>query len=131
MADLDEVAQIVRSLPETSVADNGYSFAVLNRGKPKGIAWVWLERAAPNQPRRPNPAVLAVRVASVMEKDMLLAADPAIYFTEPHYTGYPAVLVRLGLIDLDELAELLTGAWRVQAPKKLVQAYDQRRGAGE
>ena len=46
---------------------------------------------------------------------MLIAADPEKFFTEPHYNGYPAVLVRLDAIDDDELTELLTDAWRLSA----------------
>jgi len=50
----------------------------------------------------PNPEVLAVRVASLAEKEELLAADPEKFFTEPHYNGFPAVLVRLPAIDADD-----------------------------
>jgi hypothetical protein len=68
----------------------------------------------------PNPEVLAVRVANLAEKDELLAAEPEKFFTEPHYNGFPAVLVRLPAIDASELAELITDAWRCQAPRPLV-----------
>jgi hypothetical protein len=60
--------------------------------------------------------VLAVRVASLAEKEEPLAADPEKFFTEPHYNGFPAVLVRLPAIDAGELAELITDAWRCRAP---------------
>ena len=60
-----------------------------------------------------------MRVASVAEKEELLAADPEKFFTEPHYNGFPAVLVRLPAIDAGELAELITDAWRCQAPRAL------------
>jgi hypothetical protein len=46
------------------------------------------------------------------------------YFTEPHFNGFPAVLVRLEAVDQDELEELLTEAWRIQAPRKLVKEFD-------
>jgi hypothetical protein len=65
-----------------------------------------------------------VRVANAGEKEELLAADPDVFFTEPHYNGFPAVLVRLAAVDVDELAELLTDAWRCQAPKALVKRFD-------
>jgi hypothetical protein len=68
--------------------------------------------------------VLAVRVANEGEKQMLLAADPDKFFTEPHYNGFPAVLVRLAAIDKAELTELLTDAWRCQAPRALVKEFD-------
>jgi len=48
---------------------------------------------------------------------------PSRYFTTPHFNGYPAVLVRLDAIDLDELEELLTEAWLAQAPKRLAASY--------
>ena len=51
---------------------------------------------------------------------MLLGSDPAKFFTEPHYNGFPAVLVRLPAVEADELRELITDAWRCQAPRSLV-----------
>lgn len=56
-------------------------------------------------------------------KEALLADDPAVFFTTPHFDGYPAVLVRLDEIEVDELAELVEEAWLVQAPKRLAAAY--------
>ena len=67
-----------------------------------------MERVEPKKPRVPRDDVLAVRVANQSEKEMLLKSDPATFFTEPHYNGFPAILVRLPAIDVDELAELLT-----------------------
>ena len=65
-----------------------------------------------------NLDVLAVRVSGAEEKQQLLDADPARFFTEPHYNGYPAVLVRLAEVDVDEL-RALTDAWWCMAPKDL------------
>ncbi len=74
-----------------------------------------------------NPAVLGVQVADLEEKEMLLASDDGSkIFTEPHYNGYAAVLVRLEAIEVDELTELLTDAWRCQAPAALVEEFDAR-----
>lgn len=92
---------------------------MLSKGKLRGFAWAWNERIEPKKPRVPNPDVLAVRVASLAEKEELLAADPEKFFTEPHYNGFPAVLVRLPVIDAGELAELITDAWICQAPRAL------------
>jgi hypothetical protein len=96
----------------------------VSKGKRKDFAWVWLERPEPNQPRVPNPDVLAVRVGSQDDKTALLASDPDTFFTEPHYSRFPAVLVRLDVVDEDELAELLTDAWRCQAPAAVVRELD-------
>ena len=46
-----------------------------------------------------------------------------MYFTTPHFDGYPAVLVRLAEISVPELTELITDAWLAQAPKTLVKAF--------
>jgi hypothetical protein len=63
-------------------------------------------------------------VADEEEKLALIASDPEKFFTEPHYNNFPAVLVRLDAIDGDELAELLTDAWRNAAPRRLVAEFD-------
>jgi hypothetical protein len=68
--------------------------------------------------------VLLVRCADEGEKDFLLRADPEKFFTIPHYDGHASVLVRLAAVDRDELAELLTDAWRVRAPKRLAESLD-------
>ena len=124
-ADHDDVRRLALALPETVEAPDRFAFSVvLPNGKQKGFAWVWKERRDPRAARVPNPDVLAVRVANAVEKEELLAADPDVFFTEPHYNGFPAVLVRLAAVDVDELAELLTDAWRCQAPKALVKRFD-------
>lgn len=128
MADLNDVQRIALSLPETTMEDDHIAFAVNNKGKRKGIAWVWMERVHPKQARVPNLGVLAIRVRDLAEKDMLLAARPSTLFTEPHYNGFPAVLARLDAIDVDELDWLICNAWRCQAPAALVRSFDQQRG---
>ncbi|MFI5312328.1 MAG: hypothetical protein ACHQQ3_13905, partial [Gemmatimonadales bacterium] len=71
------------------------------------------------KPRVPNPRVLAVRVANLGDKDLMISAEPAKFFTEPHYNGFPAVLVRLTEVKVAELRPLLEEAWRCQAPTDL------------
>ena len=60
---------------------------------------------------------------------MLLASDADKFFTEPHYNGFPAVLVRLQAIGTSELRELIVEAWRTLAPRALVKDYDASHGA--
>jgi hypothetical protein len=126
MATQDDVRRIALALPEVVESQDRFAFSVINKGKEKGIAWVWLERLHPKKARVPQPAVLAIRVTNEGEKQELLAADPDTFFTEPHYNGFPAILVRLAEVDVDELTELLTEAWRIQAPKSLVAEFDGR-----
>ena len=63
--------------------------------------------------------MLAVRIGHESEKETLIEMDPAVFFTEPHYDGYPAILVRLPVIAPDLLAVMLTEGWRTRAPKRL------------
>ncbi|MGC5021043.1 MmcQ/YjbR family DNA-binding protein [Micromonospora sp. DT47] len=71
----------------------------------------------------PDGPVLGARVPDLGAKEALLADDPAVYFTTPHFDGYPAVLVRLDRIAVPELAELVLDAWYARAPKRLAEAH--------
>ena len=113
-----DVRKIALALPETSEDPDHFSFFVDG----KQFAWVWLERVEPKKARVPNPDVIAVRVADDLDKQVLLASDRTIFFTEAHYDGYPAVLVRLSKIDRARLKEVLTNAWRCRAPKRLARS---------
>lgn len=120
MATQADVRRIALSLPETEEAKDRFAFSVRTKVKPKGFAWVWMERVTPKKPRVPNHAVLAVRVASLTDKDLMISAEPAKYFTEPHYDGFPAVLVRLAEVSVAELRVLLKDGWRCMAPPELL-----------
>jgi hypothetical protein len=110
VATLEELRKVALSLPGATEGDEPYAFGVDVRGKVKGFAWTWKERVVPKRPRVPNLEVIAIRTAGAEAKEDLLRADPAKFFTEAHYNGFPAVLVRLAAVDLDELTELLTDA---------------------
>jgi len=71
----------------------------------------------------PEGDILGARVADEGVKFALIADEPDIYFTTPHFDGYPAVLVRLAEIDELGLRELIVEAWLTQAPKRLVQEF--------
>jgi hypothetical protein len=131
MASQEDVRRIALSLPGTREAIDHFGFSVVNKGKQKGFVWAWNERIEPKQPRVANPEVLAVRVASRFDKEALLTADEEKFFTEPHYNGFPAVLVRLPAIDVAELEELIIDAWRCQAPKDLASSWPPEHGAAE
>ena len=79
----------------------------------------------------PQPDVIAVRVASLAEKERILASDQRKFFTEPHYNGFPAVLVNLPAVTT-ELEPLIKEAWRAR-PRR-ISAHDRtgtkRRGHG-
>lgn len=71
----------------------------------------------------PEGDILGVRVSDEGVKFALISDDPQVYFTTPHFDGYPAVLVKLAEIDVTDLREVITEAWLTQAPKKLVQEF--------
>jgi hypothetical protein len=119
MATQADVRRIALSLPAAEQARERFAFSVRNKGKLKAFLWVWMERITPKKPRVPNFEVIAVRVASLAEKERLLAEKPAQCFTEPHYDGFPAVLVRLEAVGVADLKALITTAWRCQAPADL------------
>ena len=127
MATQADVRRIALSLPEAVQEPGRFAFAVPNQERLRGFVWVWMERVDPKKARVPQPKVVAVRVANLVDKDFLLKRDPAKFFTEPHYDGFPAVLVRLPAITARELRPLIVEAWRCQAPKGLEPAKKARR----
>src|SRR3954454_10210008 len=76
----------------------------------------------------PDGPILGARVEHLVAKEALLADDPDVYFTTPHFDGHPAILVRLERIAVDELEELITEAWLKRAPKRLAEAFLEGRG---
>jgi hypothetical protein len=112
----DDVRRIALSLPETTEKPwfNTPGFRV----KDKGFLRI----------RSEAEGGLVVFVADLGEKDALLASDPSKFFTTPHYDGYPAVLVDLAAIDIDELRELITDSWRLKAPKRVLKVFDEQPG---
>jgi hypothetical protein len=118
MATQADVRRIALALPGVNEASDRFAFNVERDGKPKGFVWAWNERVEPKKPRVARPDVLAVRVRDQGEKAALLAADQEVFFTEPHYDGFPAVLVRLRAVTQPLLRKLIVDAWRCQAPRQ-------------
>src|SRR5690606_9275199 len=95
MATRADVRRIALSLPETLEEPGRFAFAVRGEDKPRPFVWEWRERVHPRKPKVPNPEVIVIPVASLEDKAFLLGLDGEKFFTEPHYDGYAAVLVRL------------------------------------
>ena len=124
MATWNDVARILDTLPLTAER-SPHDWRV---GK-KLVAW---ERPLRKSDRDalaqigwepPDGDILSVRVSDEGVKFALIADEPGVYFTTPHFDGYPAVLVKLAEIQVLELEELITEAWLTQAPKRLVQEF--------
>ncbi|MBQ1024634.1 MmcQ/YjbR family DNA-binding protein [Micromonospora sp. C95] len=125
MASWDDVRRIALGLPETSERPS-YDGVAAWRVKDKPFVWERplrgkeleaLGSAAPDGP------ILGVRVADLGVKEALLADDRGLFFTTPHFDGYPSVLVRLDRIDVTELTELIVEAWYARAPRRLAAAH--------
>jgi hypothetical protein len=118
------VRRIALALPESSEdVSRG-----LRHWNVRGKGFVWerplrrsdleaLGDAAPDGP------ILGARVEHLVAKEALLADDPGVFFTTPHFDGYPAILVRLDEIDFEGLDEVIVEAWLARAPKRLVKEY--------
>jgi hypothetical protein len=124
MAGWDDVQRIALGLPETGER--------VSRGqrqwRVKDKLFVWERPLRPKEIESlgagaPDGPILAARVEHIGAKQALLADDARVFFTTPHFDGYPAVLVRLERIALADLGELVTEAWLARAPKQLVKAY--------
>jgi hypothetical protein len=119
----DDVRRIALALPQTSESEREFSFRVAGRQ----FVSLWRERVVPKKPKVPNAEVIVVLVADDGEKEALLAADPGAFFTTDHYNGHQAVLVRLPMVDVQELAELITDSWCQQAPADAVEELERGR----
>lgn len=71
----------------------------------------------------PTGAILGAYVEHLGAKAALLDDAREVFFTTPHFDGYPSVLVRLDEIGLEDLQEVVVEAWLVRAPKRLAQKY--------
>ncbi len=124
MADFDDVRRIAMSLPETTERLSwGHAHW---RVKDKGFVW---ERPLRNTDLKalgdgaPDGAILGARVEHLVAKEALLADESGLFFTTPHFDGYPSVLVKLDEISLEDLEEVIVEAWLCRAPPKLAEAY--------
>ncbi len=127
MAAWDDVRRIALELPETG---ERLSRELRQwRVKDKLFAWERPLRAKEIAALKGVVAdgpILGARVEHLGAKDALLADDPSVYFATPHFDGYPAILVRLDRIALDELEEVVLEAWFARAPSRLAKAFIER-----
>jgi hypothetical protein len=132
VADWDDVRRIALGLPETSERPQWGNASWRVRNKP----FVWERPLRASDLRAlgdaaPDGPILGVRVEHLGAKEAMIADDPSVYFTTPHFDGYAAVLVRLGEIALEELEEVIAEAWLCQAPKRLANEFLESRGLPE
>jgi hypothetical protein len=125
-----DVRAVALALPEvTEVTTAG---TLRWRVKDKLFAWERPLRRADLEalgPAAPVGDVLAAHVPDLGVRAALIAEQPDLYFTTPHFADYPAVLARLEALDVDDLRELLTEAWLVRAQVRLRKAFEADRQA--
>lgn len=120
----DDVRRIALALPETSER--------LSRGlrqwrvKEKPFVWERPLRRADLEAlgsAAPDGPILGARVEHLGAKEALVANHGGVFFTTPHFDGYPVILVRLDLMSLEDLDEVIVEAWLARAPKRLANVY--------
>jgi hypothetical protein len=132
MADLDELALALPQATKEVSSDGRPSYLV------HGKMFCF------HRSRRPDAVdaktgerlddVLMFRVADVGVKELPLSDTRGIYFTTPHFDGYPAVLVRissLAKLDREELGDLVAEAWLTRAQKRLAKAWLEEQGLSQ
>jgi hypothetical protein len=120
MTDQHDVRRLALALEGVDEIDSdGFDFRVAG----KGFVWSYPERR-PGKPRLLRTDIAVLFVGDESEKQALLLGEPDVFFTAPGYDDVPLVMLRLAEVDGDRLAELVTDAWRMRAPDRLVGDVD-------
>jgi hypothetical protein len=127
MATMTDLEELALALPETTreVSEDGRPSYLVHR---KMFCFHRGRRRDATDPETGERLddVLMFRVADEGVKELLLADDRDVFFTTPHFNGYPAVLMRipdLARIDRDELHDLVVEAWLTKAQKRVAKAW--------
>jgi hypothetical protein len=124
VATWDDVRRLALALPEAGEQES----RGLRRWLVRGKLFVWerplrksdLAALGASAPAGP---VLGARVEHLGAKEALLADGSGVFFTTPHFDGYPAILVELDRVGVDVLEEVVVEAWLNRAPKRTVAAW--------
>jgi hypothetical protein len=124
MADLDELALAMPETTREASQDGRPTYLVHG----KGFCFHRSNRKDALDPATGEQLedVLVFRVDDLDAKELLLSDARGIFFTTPHWNGYPAVLIRipsLAAIDRDELRDLVVEAWLTRAKPRLAKGW--------
>ena len=127
MATLRDVETLALALPEVVKGedDDGRPSYSVNG---KVICWHRSPRPDALDPKTGERLtdVFVFRTTDLDVKEMTLQDDRGIFFTTPHWNGYPAVLIRirdLKHLKRAELRDLVEEAWLSRAPKRVAKAW--------
>jgi hypothetical protein len=128
MMTFDDVARLALELPEVTEGERhrGRTWSV------NGKVFAWERPFSKADVKRfgevtpPDGPILAVTVADLSEKEAVLAANHAGFFTITHFDGYPAVLIQLDKAGKRAVREAIVDGWLACAPPKLAEQYLQR-----
>ena len=129
MPSLDDVRALALALPGTTEQVDGHRGGASWRTKAGAFVWERgpskADLAALDALDRawPEGVVVGMRTDGLDEKQALIETNPDVFFTIPHFDGYPAVLVRLDAVDPEQLREVLTDAWLLRAPRRVITAW--------
>ena len=127
MQTFDDVARLAAELPEVTEGEERHHGHRAWQVAGKAFAWerpfskADLRRFGDETP--PDGPILAVRVGDLGEKEAVLAAGHAGFFTIPHFNGFSAFLIQLDVVDAKALKEALTDGWLACAPRSLADRH--------
>ncbi|MGW9631459.1 MmcQ/YjbR family DNA-binding protein [Agromyces sp. NPDC055520] len=126
MATLDDVRRVAAALPGSGerATTGGAAWFVRN----KLFAWEchpWPSIPADMREIIASELVVGVKVADPLDALALIQMAPDVFLRTTTAWGEPKIAFRMAGLDLAHLAELVTDAWRVQAPKYLVRSHDE------
>jgi len=125
MVTLEDVGLIAEVLPQVTRGERYGNVTWFVSGK----AFAWERPFSKADLRRfgdampPKGPIIALCVADLEDKDAVLAAPPKGFFTIPHFDGYAAVLVQLGIVTKKALREAVVDAWLACAPTSVAEEY--------
>ena len=134
MATIEDVRRIALGFPRVVERPDGHNSGPSWRTNAGMLAWERpprrsdLEQLAALGREWPDGVILGIRVDGEVAKAAILETYPDVFFTIPHFDGFPAVLTRLDVIDEQLLREMITDAWLLRAPKTVAAAWLKEHG---
>ncbi|GAA3929047.1 hypothetical protein [Microbacterium soli] len=137
MATIEDVRRIALEFPRVIERVDGHNRGPCWRTNAGMLAWERpprrhdLEQLAALGREWPEGVVIGIHVEGEQAKAAAIETRPDVFFTIPHFDGYPAVLTRLDTIDEQLLREMITDAWLLRVPRTVAKAWLDEHGLTE